>query len=401
MDLIALAIAPGIAICLFIFHRDAYNREPKLNLFVSFILGAAIVFPVAYTEIFLNQFLDNTITGVALSAFIAVALTEELGKFIVLRFYAYPRKSFDEPLDGIVYGIMTGMGFATLENILYVQKFGIQTGFLRMFLSVPAHATFGVLMGYHVGKAKFDQANNPRLLLLGLMWAVFFHGLFDFFLFLQGNPYIKDYISDLLLFIGAVAAFVIAIRLSLKHIKQHRLLSQQTYNPLETMVIRKAYPADVPLIRDMAYKIWPQTYESILSKDQLDYMLGLIYNENTLKEQMQQDVEFILIYDGVHPVGFASFSLIAPQVYKLHKIYVLPSQQGKGTGRFIIDQLEKAMKQKGATILQLNVNRYNNAKLFYEKLGFVVIREEDVDIGNGYFMNDYVMEKKLGSDVPV
>lgn len=395
MDLIALAIAPGIAICLFIFHRDAYNREPKLNLFVSFFLGAVIVLPVAYTELYFNQFPDQTISGVAISAFLVVALTEELGKFIILRFYAYSKKSFDEPLDGIVYGVMIGMGFATLENILYVQKFGIQTGFLRMFLSVPAHATFGVLMGYHAGKAKFDKPNSNRLLFLGLFWAVLFHGIYDFFLFLQGNPYIKDYISDLLLFIGAIASFVIAIRLSLKHIKKHRILSQQTYNPTETMIIRKAYPADIPLIRDMAYKIWPQTYGSILSKEQLDYMLNLLYGEKALHEQIEGNIEFIIAYDGVHPVGFASFGSTEPTVYKLHKIYVLPSQQGKGTGRFIIDQLIKAMKAKGAVSLQLNVNRYNNAKNFYEKLGFVVIKEEDIDIGNGYYMNDYVMEKNL------
>jgi RsiW-degrading membrane proteinase PrsW (M82 family) len=97
MDLIALAIAPGIAICLFIFHRDAYNREPKLNLFVSFFLGAIIVLPVAYTELFFNQFPNHTISGVAISAFFVVAFTEELGKFIILRFYSYPKKSFDEP----------------------------------------------------------------------------------------------------------------------------------------------------------------------------------------------------------------------------------------------------------------------------------------------------------------
>ena len=395
MDLITLAIAPGIAICLFIFHRDAYNKEPKRNLVTSFMLGVAIVLPVASIEIFLDRFAGNTIGEVALSAFIGVALVEELGKFLVLRFYAYTRKSFDEPLDGIVYGVMIGMGFATLENILYVQKFGLATGLVRMLMSVPAHATFGVIMGYHVGKAKFDQRNAFRLLVLGLMWAVMFHGLYDFFLFLQGNPYLENYISDLFLFGGAVVSFVVAIRLSLKLINQHRLLSQQTYNPLQTMVIRKAYPADSTLIRDMAYEIWPQTYSNILSKDQLEYMLGMIYNEQTLKKEMEQGVEFILVYDGPHPSGFASFSLVQPRVYKLHKIYVMPSQQGKGTGRFIIEQLIKAMKQKGATTLQLNVNRHNNAKLFYEKLGFAVIREEDVDIGNGYFMNDYVMEKRL------
>jgi RsiW-degrading membrane proteinase PrsW (M82 family)/ribosomal protein S18 acetylase RimI-like enzyme len=395
MDLIALAIAPGIAICLFIFHRDAYNREPKVNLFFSFFLGAAIVLPVAYTEQYFTRFPDHSISGVAITAFVIVALTEELGKFLVLRLYAYPKKSFDEPLDGIVYGIMIGMGFATLENILYVQKYGMQTALLRMFLAVPAHASFGVLMGYHVGNAKFNKPDSTRLLLVGLFWAVLFHGLYDFFLFLQGNTNIKDYISDLLLFLSAVASFIIAIHLSLKHIKKHRILSQQTYNPTQTMTIRTAYPADIPLIRDLAHEIWPQTYGSIISKEQIDYMLDLLYSEKALHEQMEKNNEFIIVYDGVHAVGFASFGLTEPGVYKLHKIYLLPSQQGRGTGRFIIEQLVKAMQLKGAVALQLNVNRHNPAKSFYEKLGFVVIKEEDIDIGNGYWMNDYVMELKL------
>ena len=161
------------------------------------------------------------------------------------------------------------------------------------------------------------------------------------------------------------------------------------------MLIRKAFPDDVSLIREMAYKIWPQTYNNILLKDQLEYMLDLFYSKQSLLKDMEQGVEFILVYDGPHPAGFASFSRLQPEVYKLHKIYVLPSQQGKGTGRFIIEQLIKVMKQNGATTLQLNVNRHNNAKMFYEKLGFAVIHEEDIDIGSGYFMNDYVMEKKF------
>jgi len=173
------------------------------------------------------------------------------------------------------------------------------------------------------------------------------------------------------------------------------LLSQQTYDRTANMVIRKAYPSDIPLIREMAYKIWPITYGTVLPGKQIDYMLELIYSEKVLYEQMTTDIEFIIVYDGVHPVGFASYSLIEPQLYKLHKIYVLPSLQGRGTGRFAIEQLVKAMKSKGATALLLNVNRQNNAKEFYEKLGFAVIKEEDIDIGSGYFMNDYVMEKKF------
>ena len=81
--------------------------------------------------------------------------------------------------------------------------------------------------------------------------------------------------------------------------------------------------------------------------------------------------------------------------WKLHKIYILATQQGKGTGKFVIDHIIKEIKLQGAIALQLQVNRNNKARSFYEKLGFVVIDEADFDIGNGYFMNDYVMEKKL------
>ena len=105
------------------------------------------------------------------------------------------------------------------------------------------------------------------------------------------------------------------------------------------MTIRKASSADASLIRDMAYEIWPETYSQILSKDQLEYMLGLFYNEQKLRTEIEQGVEFILVYEDVQPAGFASFSKTEPEVYKLHKIYVLPSQQGKGTGRFIIDEV--------------------------------------------------------------
>lgn len=395
-----MAIAPGLAICLFIFHRDAYNREPKRNLIAGFLLGAAVTVPVYFIERYFSAWADNSLTGTATLAFLVVALTEELGKFGVLRLYAYPRKSFDEPLDGIVYAVMISMGFATLENILYVTQSarsgqGYQVAFLRMFLAVPAHATFGVLMGYHTGKAKFNPAAEGRLLLTGLFWAVLFHGAYDFCLLLQRSPDVKDYISDGALFLGAVISFIVAVYLSLTHIKQHRRLSRQTYRPAETMVLRKAFPHDIPLIRDLTFKIWPPTYSSILSGQQIDYMLALMYNEKALAEQMQQGHEFVIIYDGVQPIGFASVGLVEPQVFKLHKLYVLPSYQGKGAGRFAIQELKKAIGRKGGRSLLLNVNRYNNARSFYEKAGFTIVGKEDIDIGNGYFMNDYIMEMKL------
>ncbi|MEI9808162.1 MAG: GNAT family N-acetyltransferase [Bacteroidota bacterium] len=349
MDLIALAIAPGIAICLFIFYRDAYNREPKLNLLLTFIFGALTVIPAAFIELAIINKQANSIVQMVVRAFLLVALVEEAGKFAVVRLYAYRKKSFDEPLDGIVYCVMASMGFATLENLFYVtgtKDSSYQIGLLRMFTAVPAHAAFGVLMGYYTGKAKFDPANGVAWLLKGLAWAVLFHGSYDFFLFLQESPEINQQTSGLLLFAGAMVSFIIGLRLSFRHIKTHRLLSQQTYDPLSTMTIRKAYPHDIPLIRDITHKVWPQTYSAILSKEQIDYMLGMMYSEASLLEQMKKGHEFVIVYNGVEAVGFASVGLVAPQVYKLHKIYVLPSQQGKGTGKYVIDQLIKAVQKK-------------------------------------------------------
>jgi len=229
MTLLALAIAPGLVICFYIFYKDMYNPEPIGKLLVTFILGALVVIPAAFIEQSAASYFDNTILSTGIFAYVIVAFAEEAGKFAVVRFYCYPRPTFDEPLDGIVYSVMASMGFATVENILYVRENGFGTAIVRMFLSVPAHATFAVLMGYYIGKAKFSS-HGTALLFLGLLIAVFFHGTFDFFLFLQKSPYVKPYVSDGLLFIGSVISFIIAIRLSKQLITYHQIISQQTFN---------------------------------------------------------------------------------------------------------------------------------------------------------------------------
>lgn len=159
--------------------------------------------------------------------------------------------------------------------------------------------------------------------------------------------------------------------------------------------IRNTTTADIPLIRELTFKVWPQTYAAILSKEQVDYMLEMMYSEVSLQKQMADGCRFIIVYNEAQPVGFASYQEIKSSVFKLHKIYVLTSQQGKGTGRFLIDYIISDIQQKGATSLQLQVSRKNKARDFYEKLLFTVIDEKDFDIGNGYFMRDYIMEKKL------
>jgi RsiW-degrading membrane proteinase PrsW (M82 family) len=231
MTLLALAIAPGIAICLYIFLKDIYNKEPKRLLIASFVLGIVSIIPPYIIEKTLIPYFNSSIISLATLAYAVVGLSEELSKFLVLVLICYRWKSFDEPLDGIVYSVMVSMGFATLENINYVFTHGYDTAFLRMFLSVPAHATFAVVMGYFVGKAKFDKTNSAKLLFMGLLAAVFFHGTFDFFIFLQANEAINEYVSDGLLFGGAVASYIVAIAMSRKHIKTHHDLSKKTFKP--------------------------------------------------------------------------------------------------------------------------------------------------------------------------
>jgi protease PrsW len=234
MEYIALGIAPGIAICLFIFYQDVYNREPKLNLAISFILGCVAIVPAVYFETYFGATNDGTLAGTAVFAYAIVAFSEEFSKFLGLRLYSYNQKSFDEPLDGIVYAVLVSMGFATVENVLYVEKYaalgqGLQIGIQRMFLSVPAHASFAVIMGYFVGKAKFDPKNRFVLTLMGLIGAMFFHGSFDFFIFLNENHAVSEFTSDGLLVGGALVSFIVALILSRKLIRRQRRVSRTMF----------------------------------------------------------------------------------------------------------------------------------------------------------------------------
>lgn len=234
MGYIAIALAPGIAICLFIFYKDIYNREPKLNLIVSFILGCAAIFPAIWFEQAFGYTNDGTKAGLALFCYGIVGFSEEFSKFIGLRLYSYRQKSFDEPFDGIVYSVMVGMGFATLENLLYVLKYaelgmGMEVGIKRMFLSVPAHGTFAVLMGYFAGKAKFNPSKRFLLMGIGLFASILFHGTFDYFIFLNQLKMVTEKQGDTLLAGGALASFIVALILSRKLINQQRTLSRQMF----------------------------------------------------------------------------------------------------------------------------------------------------------------------------
>jgi ribosomal protein S18 acetylase RimI-like enzyme len=161
--------------------------------------------------------------------------------------------------------------------------------------------------------------------------------------------------------------------------------------------IRDADINDVEAIRHIAQQTWWPTYSPILSAEQISYMLSVLYSADKISSQLSTgEQSFFLLLEGDIAVAFAGYSPRDenPDVYKLHKLYCLPQTQGKGYGKIMIDEVCRRVIKAGKRTLDLNVNKYNKAKTFYEKMGFYVIAEEDIPIGD-YWMNDYVMRIDL------
>ena len=163
------------------------------------------------------------------------------------------------------------------------------------------------------------------------------------------------------------------------------------------MEIRLLQKHELSLTRNLVEKIWPSAYGTILSKEQLSYMLNWMYSIETLEKSFDKGNEFYCAFDNDLPLGFLEleFSNEETSSVKLQKIYVLPSEQNKGIGKNFLQLALLRAKNRGARNVILQVNRANNAVQFYLKNNFYIISEEDFPIGNGYYMNDYVMEKTL------
>lgn len=147
-------------------------------------------------------------------------------------------------------------------------------------------------------------------------------------------------------------------------------------------------------ITDIAARTWKVAYKDILSVEQVSYMLEEMYAPTVLLQRLEKGNLFYLIHDEQQvAMGFAEVELnINGPEAKLHKIYVLPEAQGKHMGLQLLDHIKSVAAAAAQQALILNVNRYNPALHFYQKHGFSVLREEDINIGNGYYMNDYVMQ---------
>lgn len=186
--LFLLAALPGLLISWYIYRADKFEQEPRVPIVLCFGLGALATWPALHFELWSYSMADIRNNRDFLStisySFGVVALSEEGIKWIVLLAYPFFRSFFNEPMDGILYAVLIGMGFATMENIAYANEFGLATTVLRGFTAVPAHGAFAVVMGYYAGKAKFNAPRRTRLLLRSLLFAVLLHGTYDF-LFLQ------------------------------------------------------------------------------------------------------------------------------------------------------------------------------------------------------------------------
>jgi len=183
-ELLVLAIAPGLFFLWFFWVRDKYEREPARLLLATFFLGVLSIIPTLILETIGGLVVPAPKEGASiiqtlLYYFIVIAFAEEFMKFLAVRAKAYRSKEFNEVMDGIVYSSAAALGFATVENILYVLSSGVGVGLLRAVLSVPGHALDSSMFGYFLGLAKFGRQRKAGLVWAGLLLATVFHGLWD------------------------------------------------------------------------------------------------------------------------------------------------------------------------------------------------------------------------------
>ena len=217
--LFLFAVTPPLFLAYLIYKLDRYEKEPVGVCLRVFFYGCLTVIPVIIIEPIVIAFINSLFFQI----FLGVALVEEYFKFLVVKNYAYKRESFNEPFDGIVYAVIASLGFALVENIGYVfgsaEEEQLLTAIARMFTAIPLHALAGVLIGYFLGKAKFDKFNEKTLIVKGLLSAIILHTAYDYFL-LQDN-------SNLVIF--SFVSLVVAFYIAKKSIKKSR--SRSPFKP--------------------------------------------------------------------------------------------------------------------------------------------------------------------------
>jgi RsiW-degrading membrane proteinase PrsW (M82 family) len=216
---IALALAPVLALGMFVYLMDKYDREPLVWLVVAFIAGALSIYPAIFVERFITirtvgwHYTD--FKSLTIDAFFIVGLTEELVKFSILRILFYRKRFFTEPMNGIVYAVMLSLGFAAAESfrLLVASDDVYSSALIRSLTAVPAHFVFAVFMGYFMGKARFTFSSRRNFLVFaGVFMAVLVHGTYDFFLLASWMPNGFNYLSFLFLAVSLVFSIKLILR---------------------------------------------------------------------------------------------------------------------------------------------------------------------------------------------
>ncbi|ALC90096.1 protease [Bacillus sp. FJAT-18017] len=185
LGIFSAGIAPGLALLSYFYLKDEVESEPLPVVIRTFINGALLVFPIMFIQHVLNA--ENVINSGWGTAFLSSGLLEEFMKWFILYYVIYRHMAFDEPFDGIVYGAAVSLGFATVENILYLIGNGVEHAIGRALLPVPSHALFGVIMGFYIGKTKFSKTKQKLWLFFSLALPVLLHGIYDYILITQEN----------------------------------------------------------------------------------------------------------------------------------------------------------------------------------------------------------------------
>ncbi|WP_075982153.1 glutamic-type intramembrane protease PrsW [Bacillus massilinigeriensis] len=214
LGILSAGLAPGMALLSYFYLKDQYESEPLPMVFRTFIFGALLVFPIMFIQHVLSS--ENMLNSNIVNAFVYTGMLEEFFKWFILFYTAYQHVEFDEPYDGVVYGAAVSLGFATVENILYLISNGLEFAFGRAFLPVSSHALFGVIMGYYLGKGKFTLQSKNKWLILSLLIPIFLHGVYDYILI--SIEHWLNYILPFMIFLWW---------LGLKKVKSARALSAQ------------------------------------------------------------------------------------------------------------------------------------------------------------------------------
>ncbi|ALS22710.1 MULTISPECIES: glutamic-type intramembrane protease PrsW [Paenibacillus] len=181
LSILTMAIAPGVALLSYFYLKDRYDPEPISQVLKLFLFGMILVFPVMVLQHALLQGLGE---DPFVFSFVASSFPEEFFKWFIIYFVIFKHTSFDEPYDGIVYAVAVSLGFATLENVIYAFLSNLHFAdlMMRAFLPVSGHAMFGVMMGFHFGKARFTPERTNRHLFYAFALPFFWHGIFDYIL---------------------------------------------------------------------------------------------------------------------------------------------------------------------------------------------------------------------------